>query len=380
MQKLKVVIIGSGNVGGIAARCLQGRDDVELVGVWSRSQNIGLDAGLLDTDQPCGVVITDNRDEIFALKPDCAVMALNIRDPLEAQTVNEVWHVDLLEAGINVVTASDGSLVYPPSHADQAYVGRLEAAALKGGATLYANGQEPGFVDHMALLATTLSNTIRRITSYELFNYSMVQAREEMSLIFGFDELPDYQAILERPGSQLYVWGGPLMNVADKLGYQIERMEESYEKRVTERDIPVGFGTIAAGKVAAVRIRTSAIVAGREAIVVEHVNRMCDDIAPEWKKADSHGSMRIEVEGDPNISLECMIGDRNKPEDLGYDGYLMTVMRIVNAIPYVCAAPPGLTHFRELPLTTPSSAFRSDAVAIDHKILKQAAQGQGEAH
>lgn len=370
MTKLRVVVIGTGNIASIAVRCLQGRNDVELVGVWGRSQNIGLDAGLLDTDQPCGVIVTGSEDEIFALRPDCAVMALNVRDPLEAQKINEAWHIKLLEAGINIVTASDGSLVYPPAHADQAYVERLRAAGLKGGATLFANGQEPGFVDHMALLAATLSNTIRRITSYELFNYSSVQERQEMALNFGFDELPETKAILEQPGVQLYVWGGPLKNVADKLGYEIERYEELYEKRLAERDIPVAFGTIAKGRVAAVRIRTSAWVAGREAIVVEHVNRMCDDIAPEWKQADSHGSMRIEIEGDPNISMECMIGDRSKPEELGYDGYLMTVTRIVNAIPHVCAAQPGLTNFRELPLATPSSAFRRDAVSIDHKILR----------
>ncbi|HEX7858052.1 MAG TPA: hypothetical protein VF503_30590 [Sphingobium sp.] len=370
MSKLKVVVIGTGNIGGIAVRCLQGREDVELVGVWGRSQHIGLDAGLLDTDQPCGVIITDSKEEILALKPDCAVMALNVRDPLEAQNVNGAWHVELLERGINVVTASDGSLVFPPSHSDQAYVGQLEAAALKGGATFYANGQEPGFVDHMAMLATTMSNTIRRITSYELFNYASVQERREMADIFGFDELPEKQAILETPGSQLYVWGGPLINVADKLGYKIERFEELYEKRVAERDIKVAFGIIEKGKVAAIRIRTSAYVEGREAIVVEHVNRMCDDIAPDWKKADTHGCMRVEIEGDPNIAIECTIGDRTKPEELGYDGYLMTVTRIVNAIPYVCAAPAGVTNFRELPMTTPTSAFRSDAIAIAHRILR----------
>lgn len=116
MPKLRVVVIGTGNVGGIAVRCLQGRDDVELVGVWGRSQHIGTDAGLLDTDQPSGVIITDSEAEIFGLKPDCAVMALNIRDPMAAVEVNGAWHVKLLEHGINVVTASDGSLVFPPSH------------------------------------------------------------------------------------------------------------------------------------------------------------------------------------------------------------------------------------------------------------------------
>jgi 2,4-diaminopentanoate dehydrogenase len=370
MKKLKVVVIGTGNVAGIAIRALQGREDVQLVGVLGRSKNIGIDAGLLDTDIPCGITITDQESEILAAKPDCAVMALNVRDPIQAQEVNGAWFVRLLEHGINVVTASDGGLVYPPAHADQAYVARLEAAARKGGVTFYMNGQEPGFVEHMAMLAATLSNTIKRITSYELFDYSTVQVREEMASIFGFDEPPEYSAVLERPGVQLYVWGGPVTNVAHKLGYQVERYEESYEKRITNKDIRVGWGTIKAGNVGAVRIRTSAIVAGREAIVVEHVNRMCNDIAPEWEKADTSGCMRIRIEGDPNVSMECSVGDPAKPAELGYDGYVMTAMRIVNAIPYVCAAPPGIATFRDLPLTTPSNAFRSDATWINHKICK----------
>ena len=143
-----------------------------------------------------------------------------------------------------------------------------------------------------------------------------------------------------------------------------------YEKRVTDKDIRVGFGVIKAGKVAAVRIRTSAIVEGRDAVVVEHVNRMCEGIAPEWEKADTVGCMRIKIEGDPNVSMECSVGDPTRPQELGYDGYLMTVMRIVNAIPYVCAAPAGITTFRDLPLTTPSNALRSDATFVEHKIMR----------
>jgi 2,4-diaminopentanoate dehydrogenase len=68
--------------------------------------------------------------------------------------------------------------------------------------------------------------------------------------------------------------------------------------------------------------------------------------------------------------MECSVGDPAKPEELSYDGMVMTAMRIVNAIPYVCAAPPGIATFLDLPLTTPSSAFRSEATFIDHKISK----------
>ncbi len=369
-KRLRVVVIGTGNIAGIAVRVMQGRDDLQVVGVWGRSKHIGTDAGLLDTANPCGVLITDKEEDIFALKPDCAVMAINIRDPREAQKINGAWFIKLLERGINVVTASDGGLVYPPAHEDQPYVATLEAAARKGNVTFYMNGQEPGFVEHMAMLATTLSNTIKRITSYELFYYTTIKEREEMAFIFGFDEPMEKTAVLEMKGVQLSIWGNPITNVAHKLGYEVERYEEQYEKRVTDKDIRVGFGVIKAGKVAAVRIRTSAYCAGREAVVVEHVNRMCEGIAPEWEKADTVGCMRIRIEGDPNVSMECSVGDPSRPEELAYDGYLMTVMRIINAVPYVCAAPPGITTFRDLPLTTPVNALRSDATFIDHKIMK----------
>jgi hypothetical protein len=132
----------------------------------------------------------------------------------------------------------------------------------------------------------------------------MVQDRDEMALNFGFDELPETTAILERPGVQLHVWGGPLVNIADKLGYKVERFEELYERCVAERDIEVAFGTITKGRVAAIRIRTSA---------------------------------RIEGFGSPS-----------------------TATRIA----------PCESAFHKLPLTPPSSAFRSDAVSVDHNILR----------
>ena len=46
-------------------------------------------------------------------------------------------------------------------------------------------------------------------------------------------------------------------------------------------------------------------------------------------------------------------------------------MRIVNAIPYVVAAMPGIRTVQELPMTLPHSAFRSDATYIEgHKICR----------
>jgi 2,4-diaminopentanoate dehydrogenase len=375
-KKWRVVVIGTGNVGSITCRCLQGRDDVELVGVWAHRETagdqVGLDAGLLDGNVPSGVIVTDSEDEIFALKPDCAVMVINIRNLEEAKEIDGRWYIKFLENGINVVTPSIPGLAWPRGFDDKEFVTRIEAAAKKGDATIYMNGQEPGVTEHLAMLLATCSNTIKSITSYELFNYSTTPSRDEMALYHGFDEPPDYSAILEMEGIQQMVWGPTIAHVANRLGYEVDSYKEIYEKRVTEKDIPVAWGTIKAGKVAAVRIRTVGVVEGRDAVVIEHVNRMCTDIAPEWESSPRAGALRIKIEGDPNLSLDFAVGLPEKPSELAYDGYVMTAMRIVNAIPYVCAAPAGIATVLDLPLTLPSSAFRSDATFIDHKRCRAA--------
>ena len=80
------------------------------------------------------------------------------------------------------------------------------------------------------------------------------------------------------------------------------------------------------------------MVDGRDAIVIEHVNRMAADLAPEWPTGDRDGTYRIVIEGDPDIECEMAAGDP-KPASAG--AMVATAMRIVNAVPYVVAAAPG---------------------------------------
>ena len=106
--------------------------------------------------------------------------------------------------------------------------------------------------------------------------------------------------------------------------------------------------------VGAVRFETIGVVDGRDAIVIEHVNRMAPDLCPEWPTADRDGTYRIIVEGNPNMSCDLQVG---LADTAGTEGMVATTMRIVNAIPYVCDAAPGLVSSLDLPLTTPRYAL-----------------------
>jgi hypothetical protein len=119
----------------------------------------------------------------------------------------------------------------------------------------------------------------------------------------------------------------------------------------------VASGVIEAGTVGAVRFETVGVVDGREAIVIEHVNRMAPELAPDWAMPDVDGTYRIVVEGDPDLTCDLRVG---RPGHASAAGMVATTMRVVNAIPFVCAAEPGIVTAADLPLTLPVDAFGTD--------------------
>ena len=88
--------------------------------------------------------------------------------------------------------------------------------------------------------------------------------------------------------------------------------------------------------------------------MIEHVNRLSDEIAPDWPTAERAGTYRILFEGEPRFRCELSFGDRETFSD---EGMIATTMRVVNAIPYVCEAEPGIVTAPELPLTLPRGVF-----------------------
>jgi hypothetical protein len=106
--------------------------------------------------------------------------------------------------------------------------------------------------------------------------------------------------------------------------------------------------------VGAVRFETIGVVDGRDAIVVEHINRLQMDLAPHWPSAPRDGTYRVIIEGEPNLQCELLVGSA---DDFYEAGMIATAMRIVNAIPYVHDAAPGLVSSLDLPLTAPLHPF-----------------------
>jgi hypothetical protein len=343
-------------VGVLALAAIARRPGLELVGCWVHDPDkVGRDAGELAGIDPVGIAATNDVDALLALKPDC-ICYTGSGEMRPAETVDDFCR--LLAAGVNIVTTSLAGLLYPDAY-DIDDVDRLREACARGDTSLYTSGIEPGFAgDHLVLALSTLSDRITSVRTQEIFGYQDYPVAFTMFDVFGFGKPLDHACLMETPGVQASAWAPPVRMVADQLGADLDEIRETYEKRATDRTLDVAAGTIEAGTVGAVRFETIGVVDGRDAIVIEHVNRMADDLAPDWPTADRQGTYRIVVDGEPSFSCELQLGT---PDTYSHEGLIATAMRVVNAIPYVCDAVCGIVTSTDLPLTLPHHAFETGA-------------------
>ncbi len=352
---LRTVVWSTGGVGSAAIDAISRRPDLDLVGVWVHSRDkVGADAGLLAGGEPLGLCATDDADALIALRPDCVVYAASGPDR-DAGAVPA--YVRLLRAGLNVVSTSSTALVYPPAYFAAQWRDELEAAARAGKASLYVSGIFPGFAsDQLALLLTTQSSGIRSITVSEVALNDHYPVADVMMDGMGFGRPLDFEPLLATPGFIELAWAAPIRLIAAGLGVEIEGVRGTLDRRPTDRDIEVAFGTIAAGTCGAVRTRAAGVVDGRDAIVLEHIIRMSRDVAPDWPSAHNDATYRVDVDGVPEIHCEMTVG-AVEGHGAGRAAMAATAMRVVNAIPYVVAAEPGLLSSLDLPMTLPRFVF-----------------------
>ncbi|MGE2816143.1 dihydrodipicolinate reductase [Mycobacterium heidelbergense] len=352
---MRTVVWSTGGVGSIAIDAIRRRPDLELVGVWVHSPDkVGKDAGELAGIEPLGIAATNDADALIALAPDAVVYAASGPERDGAAVPD---YLRMLEAGINVVSTSSTSLVYPPSYVAPDWRDQLEAAARFGGASFYVSGIFPGFAsDQLALLMTTQSKRIRSITASEVALNDHYPVADVMMDGMGFGRPLDFEPMLWTPGFIEMAWKAPIYLIASGLGVQIERINGALDRELTDRDIEVAFGTVKAGTCGAVRTRAAGVVNGREAIVIEHIIRMARDVAPDWPTSDCDATYRVDVEGDPDIHCVMTLGAA-EGHGAGRAAMSATAMRVVNAIPYVVDAPPGLLSSLDIPTTLPRDVF-----------------------
>jgi hypothetical protein len=358
----RVVVWSTGGIGSLSIVTVGERSDLELVGVWVHSpEKVGRDSGELANGVPNGVAATNDVDALLALEPDCVIYAASGPER-DAGAIADYERI--LAAGVNVVTTTSTTLINPhgyvPAHRE-----RLEAATSAGGTSIYASGIEPGFLcDYIPLALTTACRSVSKVHCFEIALYDDYGVKEIMIDALGFGQSLDYEPWIKIPGAISSEFGAQVGFIADGLGVEVDEIREFYDRRTTEQPIETAFGTVEPGTTGAIRFGAIGVVDGREAIVIDHITRLARHVGTDWPIGEADLTYRVLLEGKPNF--DCWFTPTlDDPAEAGIPAMgsgagamLATAMRVVNAVPYVVDAEPGLLRSLEMPLTIPGNVLR----------------------
>lgn len=348
---IRVVQLGTGNVGAHALKALITNPEFELTGVWvSSAAKAGKDAGeLAGLDIATGIKASTDLDQVLATGPQCAVYTAMADNRLPEALAD---YRRILAAGINVVGSGPVFLQYPWQVIPDELITPLEEAARERGASLYVNGIDPGFANDLLPLA--LAGTcqhIEQLRCMEIVDYATYDSATVMFDVMGFGKPIDEIPILLQPGVLSMAWGSVVRQLAAGLGIELDEVVEIYQREPAPEDFDIASGHIPQGSAAALRFEVRGLLDERPVVVLEHVTRLRADLCPDWPQpAQPGGSYRIEVTGEPCYAMDICLSSRNG--DHNHAGLVATAMRIVNAIPAVVAAEPGIRTTLDLPLVT----------------------------
>jgi hypothetical protein len=344
----RVIQWATGGVGRAAIGGVLDHPDLELAGAWVHSPaKEGVDLGTLIGREPVGVTATTDVDALLATDADCVVYSPFMADPAVVTA--------LLRSGKNVVTPLGW---FYPSPEDR---GQIDSVAQEAGVTLHGTGIHPGGItERFPLMVSALSGSITHVRAEEFSDIRTYGAPDVVRDWMLFGATPEVARTSIMADALGAGFRQSVHMVVDELGFAIDpELRTTHEMAVATAPIDSPIGPIQPGLVAAQRFRWEATVDGVP-VVTAAVNWLMGDehLDPAWRFGPEGERFEVEVTGDPSclttfkklhpVSIEAGLA-RNP-------GIVATALHCVNAVPYVCAARPGLLTYLDLPLVAGRAA------------------------
>jgi 4-hydroxy-tetrahydrodipicolinate reductase len=354
----KVVQWATGYTGIYALKYILNNPALHLVGLKCFSpEKAGKDAGSLVGLPDTGVRATRSTEEILALDADCVVYTPGVYDMQNPSVPGSNTHLmlttllQLLESGKNVVATVCPFIDTGYYDGGDRVRAQIEAACAKGNVSFFATGFEPGFMgDVLPLTLASTCGVVTRFTATEALDYSAYTAFDTLHQM-GFGCRPEELSAHGIEGIRL-TWGSVPYIAARGLGVTIDEVEVDVEVYLAPEGFTIADGVIEAGTIAAMLFTVTGIVGGKPKIVLRHVNRLRDDMAPDWPRIEPAGGYRIEIEGTNPLRADFQIGLPGGEGTSFVEAMAMTAARCVNAVEAVVQASPGFKTFFDLPPLT----------------------------
>ena len=323
-KKIKVVQMGLGPIGNKATQYILDRKNLEIVGaVDADPEKVGQDVAVLAGVAPIGVTVT--ADVAQAVKGKSADVVL-LTTSSDMSKIVEQLKV-LLPHGVNVVSSCE-ELSFPWM-TNPALSRQIDELAKQNNVSVLATGVNPGFLmDFLLIVMTGMCRSVKKITVERIQDatFRRVPFQKKIGAGLTQDEFQKKvkQGILRHVGLTESV-----QMIAARLGWALDKTSDEISPVIAKKVVKTRNGVIEAGIVLGVQQIGLGIVGGKEVITLFFRAAIGEE--------DSRD--RIIIDGDPAIDT-CVKG--------GVNGDIATCAVLVNALPVVINARPGLRTMADI--------------------------------
>jgi 4-hydroxy-tetrahydrodipicolinate reductase len=314
----------------------------------------GVDAGELCGEGPTGVTATTDRAAILNLGADCVIYMPRAtgtgqtRAGLpQADLLDDI--VTLLAAGTNVVTTCT-DLFARGVRLSAAGRARVREACDQGGSSVWASGSDPGFFTET--LPFALLSLQRRVDLIELEEFGDLSHRPSPHMVmeqmrFG-KPLADFDP--ERRKTHLFgEYQPPLTVLADAADFAVDEWTATGGAAAARKDTTIVAGEIKAGTAAAQKVIITGRSGGKDVIRFTQYAYVSMDTDPAWDLRPTGWRLRLHGDAPFDIAMPFPV----TLDELASFVPAYNANGLVNAIPYVCAARPGMLTTEDLPIILP---------------------------
>jgi 4-hydroxy-tetrahydrodipicolinate reductase len=223
---------------------------------------------------------------------------------------------------------------------------RIEEACQKGGTSLYSSGSSPGFITEVLPIGLlSIQRHLDRLTIDEFADMSSRNSPEMIFDLMGFGRDPasfDPSGVEAHGGAS---FGGSLEVLAEALSLPLDAVEATGQVATARQDVEIAAGRVPAGTIAAQRMQVSGMRNGRPLVTFSANWYLTTDVEPAWDLRET--GWHLLVEGDTPLDVDIRFPV--PPDEWAATSPGLTAHRPVNAIPFVCAAAPGIRTSVDLP-------------------------------
>lgn len=325
-EKIKVILYGIGSIGQRTGKIAWSRENIQIVGaIDSDAAKVGQDlAELLGFANQTGIQVSNDPQAVF--KDTEASIALHTTTSFVEQVYPQLE--SMARAGLNVVSSTE-ELLYPfYRHPEKSE--KLDQLAKSKGVTILGTGVNPGFVmDTLALVMSSVCAKVKKIKIKRVVDASTRRLPLQKKVGAGLSA-DEFRTLVKQGKLGHIGLLESMLLIAYGLKWEIEKIDENIDPMIADADYQTEYLQVKKGQVAGIKHTVGGYVKGEKGLDL--------DLRMYIGAKEPHDS--VYIEGEPNIDMIV----KN-----GVAGDIATASILVNSIPKVLRAEPGLKTMIDIP-------------------------------